>query len=110
MHDTYSHYLDAKNFPAGNATADPQQVRKRVFTLIAKAAKFRAKVSNSYSIARCRYREDDPTRQLHSLCTWCIRINIVPATAATIPEPAISIKQQPVSAPSLENATHAHGL
>lgn len=27
------------------------------FTLIAKAAKFRAKVSNSYSIARCHYRE-----------------------------------------------------
>ncbi|WP_341350374.1 phage minor tail protein L [Enterobacter ludwigii] len=31
IHDTYSHYLDAQNFPAGNATADPQQVRKRVF-------------------------------------------------------------------------------
>ncbi len=27
------------------------------FTLIAKPAKFRARVSNSYSIARCRYRE-----------------------------------------------------
>ncbi len=47
---TYSHYLD-EELPAGNPTADPQQVRKRVFTSIVKQRNFKRK---------CRICTDSP--------------------------------------------------
>lgn len=74
IHDTFAHYLDARNFPEGNATADPQQVRKRVFYIDGK--------NNELAGERVEFILTSPmdlqglmipTRQLHSLCTWCIR-------------------------------------
>ncbi|MDA4825261.1 phage minor tail protein L, partial [Enterobacter kobei] len=31
IHDTFAHYLDARNFPDGNPTANPNEERKQVY-------------------------------------------------------------------------------
>ncbi|ELE9011101.1 phage minor tail protein L [Enterobacter cloacae] len=74
IHDTYSHYLDAKNFPAGNPTADPQQVRKRVFYIDSKSSEIPGEsIEFVLDSPMSLQGKMIPTRQLHSLCTWCIR-------------------------------------
>ncbi|WP_371974986.1 phage minor tail protein L [Lelliottia nimipressuralis] len=74
IHDTFAHYLDAKNFPEGNATADPHQVRKRVFYIDGKNNEL-AGESVEFILTSPMDLQGlmIPTRQLHSLCTWCIR-------------------------------------
>ncbi|WP_449576181.1 phage minor tail protein L [Lelliottia nimipressuralis] len=74
IHDTFAHYLDARNFPEGNATADPQQVRKRVFYIDGKNNEL-AGESVEFILTSPMDLQGlmIPTRQLHSLCTWCIR-------------------------------------
>ncbi|HDF7064036.1 TPA: phage minor tail protein L [Enterobacter hormaechei] len=74
IHDTYSHYLDAKNFLAGNATADPQQVRKRVFYIDGKSSEIPGEsIEFVLDSPMSLQGKMIPTRQLHSLCTWCMR-------------------------------------
>lgn len=74
IHETFAHYLDARNFPEGNATADPQQVRKRVFYIDGKNSEL-AGESVEFILTSPMDLQGlmIPTRQLHSLCTWCIR-------------------------------------
>lgn len=74
IHDTFAHYLDARNFPEGNATADPLQVRKRVFYIDGKNNEL-AGESVEFILTSPMDLQGlmIPTRQLHSLCTWCIR-------------------------------------
>lgn len=74
IHDTFAHYLDARNFPEGNATADPLQVRKCVFYIDGKNNEL-AGESVEFILTSPMDLQGlmIPTRQLHSLCTWCIR-------------------------------------
>jgi len=74
IHDTFAHYLDARNFPEGNATADPLQVRKRVFYIDGKNNEL-AGESVEFILTSPMDLQGlmIPTRQLHSLCTRCIR-------------------------------------
>ncbi|WP_163311209.1 phage minor tail protein L, partial [Klebsiella aerogenes] len=37
IHDTLAKYLDARNFPEGNARADPTQEKRKVFFIDAKS-------------------------------------------------------------------------
>lgn len=74
IHETFAHYLDAKNFPEGNATADPQQVRKRVFYIDGKNSELAGETVEFILTSPMDLQGlMIPTRQLHSLCTWCIR-------------------------------------
>lgn len=74
IHETFAHYLDARNFPEGNATADPLQVRKRVFYIDGKNNEL-AGESVEFILTSPMDLQGlmIPTRQLHSLYTWCIR-------------------------------------
>jgi lambda family phage minor tail protein L len=74
IHDTFAHYLDERNFPDGNPTADPLQVRKRVFYIDGKNSELPGEsiefvLTSPMDLQGLMI----PTRQLHSLCTWCIR-------------------------------------
>jgi len=74
IHDTFTHYLDARNFPDGNPTADPLQVRKRVFYIDGKNSEIPGEsiefvLTSPMDLQGLMI----PTRQLHFLCTWCIR-------------------------------------
>ncbi|WP_208605090.1 phage minor tail protein L [Xenorhabdus eapokensis] len=73
IHDTFVHYLDARNFPEGNPTANPEQERKQVFYVDRKESE--TDVSVTFELASPADLEGlrIPTRQIHSLCTWCSR-------------------------------------
>ncbi|WP_159339106.1 MULTISPECIES: phage minor tail protein L [Leclercia] len=73
IHDTLAHYLDAKNFTGGNPTADPTQEKLKVFYIDAKSSETNEVVEFTLSSPMDLQGLMIPTRQLHSLCTWCIR-------------------------------------
>ena len=73
IHDTLAKYLDARNFTDGNATADPTQEKVKVFYIDAKSGETNESVEFSLSSPMDLQGLMIPTRQLHSLCTWCIR-------------------------------------
>ncbi|WP_320738569.1 phage minor tail protein L [Enterobacter roggenkampii] len=73
IHDTLGKYLDAKNFAEGNPTADPTQEKLKVFYIDAKSSETNEVVEFTLSSPMDLQGQMIPTRQLHSLCTWCIR-------------------------------------
>lgn len=73
IHDTLGKYLDAKNFTGGNPTADPTQEKLKVFYIDAKSSENNQVVEFTLSSPMDLQGLMIPTRQLHSLCTWCIR-------------------------------------
>ena len=73
IHDTLAQYLDAKNFTTGNASADPTQEKVKVFYIDSKSIEDDEVVEFTLSSPMDLQGLMIPTRQLHSLCTWCIR-------------------------------------
>ena len=73
IHDTLAQYLDAANYPEGNPAADPQQEKLKVFYIDAKDSETHEVVAFKLSSPMDLQGLMIPTRQLHSLCTWCIR-------------------------------------
>lgn len=73
IHDTLVHYLDARNFPQGNSSADPQQEKLLVFYIDRKATENDEAVEFELSSPADLRGLRIPTRQIHSLCTWCSR-------------------------------------
>lgn len=73
IHDTLAQYLDARNFPGGNTTADPTQEKLKVFYIDTKELETDEVVQFILSSPMDLQGMMIPTRQLHSLCTWCIR-------------------------------------
>lgn len=73
IHDTLAKYLDAKNFAAGNTSADPTQEKLKVYYIDAKSGEDGETVEFTLSSPMDLQGLMIPTRQLHSLCTWCIR-------------------------------------
>jgi lambda family phage minor tail protein L len=73
IHDTLAHYLDARNFPDGNPTANPQEEKLQVWYVDSKSSENKAQVEFTLSSPMDLQGLMIPTRQLHSLCTWCIR-------------------------------------
>lgn len=74
IRDTLVQYLDARNFPEGSSTADPTQEKVQVFYIDSKSQEAPG-VSVEFSLASPMDLQGlmIPTRQLHSLCSWCIR-------------------------------------
>ncbi|EJL90212.1 phage minor tail protein L [Pantoea sp. GM01] len=73
IHDTLAQYLDAKNFAGGNTAADPTQEKLKVFYIDSKSTETKTQVEFMLSSPMDLQGLMIPTRQLHSLCTWCIR-------------------------------------
>lgn len=73
VHDTLAQYLDAQNFAAGNPSADPTQEKLKVFYIDSKSSETNEVVEFTLSSPMDLQGLMIPTRQLHSLCTWCIR-------------------------------------
>lgn len=74
IHDTKASYLDARNFAAGNPTADLTQEKLQVWYIDAKTTELTGE-SIEFALTSPMDLQGQmiPTRQLHSLCTWCIR-------------------------------------
>lgn len=73
IHDTLAQYLDAKNFAAGNATADPTQEKLQVYYIDSKSGENNQVVEFTLSSPMDLQGLMIPTRQMHSLCVWCAR-------------------------------------
>ncbi|AFJ47138.1 phage minor tail protein L [Shimwellia blattae] len=73
IHDTLTRYLDARNFPEGNPGADPTQEKCRFYFIDTKSGETSEVVEFTLSSPMDLQGLMIPTRQLHSLCTWCIR-------------------------------------
>lgn len=73
IHDTLAKYLDARNFPEGNARADPTQEKRKVFFIDAKSEETNEAIEFTLASPMDLQGIMIPTRQLHSICTWCIR-------------------------------------
>lgn len=73
IHDTLAQYLDARNFPDGNPSADPTQEKLQVYYIDSKSSETNQVVEFTLSSPIDLQGLMLPTRQLHSMCTWCIR-------------------------------------
>ncbi|MBD2822896.1 phage minor tail protein L [Xenorhabdus sp. 42] len=73
IHMTFSHYLDARNFPDGNPEADPSQEKIDVFYIDSKTHEDNTEIHFALSSPADLQGIQIPTRQIHSLCTWCMR-------------------------------------
>ncbi|HCT1400113.1 TPA: phage minor tail protein L [Morganella morganii] len=73
IHDTLAHYLDAANFPDGNPSADPTQEKVSVFYIDSKSSETNEVIEFDLASPMDLQGVLIPTRQLHAMCTWCIR-------------------------------------
>ncbi|UJD93775.1 phage minor tail protein L [Lelliottia amnigena] len=73
IHDTLGKYLDPRNFTGGNATSDPSQEKLKVYYIDSKSTETNEVIEFTLSSPMDLQGLMIPTRQLHSLCTWCIR-------------------------------------
>jgi lambda family phage minor tail protein L len=73
IHDTFVHYLDARNFAGGNAKADPSQVFNQVYYIDSKSAEDNETIEFTLSDPMSLQGRRIPTRQITALCTWCMR-------------------------------------
>ena len=73
IHDTLAYYLDANNFPEGNPTADPEQEKKQVYYIDRKSLENDETVEFELASPADLRGLQIPTRQIHSLWTWCSR-------------------------------------
>lgn len=71
--DTFTHYLDAKNFPAGNPTADPHQLKKQVWYIDSKTSEDDEVVEFRLSSPMDLQGLLIPTRQITAICCWANR-------------------------------------
>ncbi|WP_437888347.1 phage minor tail protein L [Phytobacter sp. V91] len=73
IHDTLAQYLDVRNFTAGNTTADPTQEKLQVWYIDGKNTELNTSIEFRLTSPMDLQGLMIPTRQLHSLCVWCIR-------------------------------------
>lgn len=71
--DTFSQYLDAKNFIGGNPSADPSQSFKQLWYIDSKTSEDNEVVEFKLASPLDLLGLMIPTRQITSLCTWACR-------------------------------------
>ncbi|HEC1648462.1 MULTISPECIES: phage minor tail protein L [Yersinia] len=73
VHTTFAHYLDARNFPEGNPEANPDEEKLEVWYIDSKSYEDNEQIQFALSSPADLQGIMLPTRQIHSLCTWCMR-------------------------------------
>lgn len=73
IHDTFSHYLDATNFPEGNPEADPLQEFLQVFYIDSRSGETSESIEFTLSSPLDLQGLLIPTRQITSVCEWARR-------------------------------------
>ncbi|NYA15767.1 phage minor tail protein L [Serratia fonticola] len=73
VHHTLAHFLDAKNFPTGNPTADPTAESIDVWYIDTKTSDNDISVEWTLASPADVQGQKLPTRQMTSRCTWCMR-------------------------------------
>ncbi|MCX3082841.1 phage minor tail protein L [Klebsiella michiganensis] len=73
IRETQKQYLDARNFSEGNSTADLTQEKRHLYFIDTKSLETDESVEFTLSSPMDLQGLMIPTRQYHSICTWCIR-------------------------------------
>ena len=73
IRETQKQYLDSRNFSEENSTADPTQEKRHLYFIDTKSLETDELVEFTLSSPMDLQGVLIPTRQYHSLCTWCIR-------------------------------------
>lgn len=73
VHKTFAAFLDAGNFPDGNASADPEQEVVDVWYVHRKTVDNDTTVEWELASPADVQNQKLPTRQMTSRCTWCMR-------------------------------------
>lgn len=105
VHTTFAHYLDARNFPDGNESADPTQERLEVWYIDSKASEDSESVTFQLSSPADLQGIMIPTRQIHSLCTWCVRGQYRGASCGYTGSAYFDIDGNPVDDPSKDECS-----
>lgn len=105
VHTTFAHYLDARTFPEGNAEADPTQERLEVWYIDSKTAEDDESVTFKLSSPADLQGIMIPTRQIHSLCTWCMRGQYRGASCGYTGTNYFDAEGNPVSDPALDECS-----
>lgn len=100
IRDTYAHYLDARNFPEGNPEADSTQEKVAVWYIDRKISGNNTGIQFALSSPADLQGIMIPTRQIHSLCTWCIRGQYRKASCGYTGTKYFDADGNPVSDPS----------
>ncbi len=72
IHDTFAHYLDARNFANGNPDADPTQEKIDVWYVDQKTGENGTAVQFALSSPADVQGQQIPARQIHGLCHWAM--------------------------------------
>lgn len=101
--DTFSDFIDARNFSGGNPTADPQAFSYQQFWLDTKEAETDESVQWTLSSPADFQGQMLPTRQITSVCEWALRGQYRTGDGCTYNGTAyFDVKGNPVSDPALD--------
>jgi lambda family phage minor tail protein L len=92
IHDTLAQYLDARNFPSGNATADPTQEKLQVWYIDGKNTETSEAIEFRLTSPMDLQGLMIPTRQLHSLCPGVFVVNTAAVMAVIMQARTTSTK------------------
>lgn len=104
--DTLVHYLDARNFPNGNPTADASQCFKQVFFIDSKTTEDDEVVEFKLSSPMDLQGLVIPTRQISAICTWACRNQYRTGNGCSYNGPRMfDLKGSPVNDPSKDKCS-----
>lgn len=73
IRETFAHYLDARNFPAGNPEANPEEERLQYWDIDAKVSEDGEHVAWELASPADSNGLQIPARIIHSMCEWSLR-------------------------------------
>lgn len=73
IRNTFAHYLDARNFAAGNPEANPLEERVQYWDIDAKVGEDGEWVAWELASPADSNGQQIPARIIHSMCEWCLR-------------------------------------
>ena len=104
--DTLFHYLDARNFPAGNSSSDASQYFKQVFFIDSKTTEDNEVVEFKLSSPMDLQGLVIPTRQISAICAWACRNQYRTGNGCSYNGSRMfDLKGNPVTDPSQDNCS-----
>lgn len=102
VRDTFAHYLDAVNFPDGNAQADPTQEKVQTWYIDQKSSEDGETVEFALSSPADVQGQQTPARMIQSSCHWALTGGYRGPDCGYTGGPVADIDGNPTSDPALD--------
>lgn len=99
---TFAHYLDAANFTGGNPEADPSQERAEIWYVEQKVSETGEAIQWQLSSPADVSGQKIPSRQITSLCDWCLKGEYRGADCGYTGPPVADADGNPTDDPALD--------